>query len=328
MSCEDGVGFEPTGPIAEPSGFRDRRLNPLVPTVQVLQFSLLSAQNYAVPARTPRSQAPRKRQPVLNRLLASELRILRQKNRLKGDRVAELMGWSPSKISRVERGLSPLNALELPALLKIYKASDKEIARFMAMAESSTAGAYHSAVAAMHWSPFLFPGALALDGYARRVANLEGDLLRIPPDERAEIVNRRTQWQTVTRSRPGFTTEVVLGPDVLERECSPMADQVAHAIGLSLLSNVTVQLLPPTTDVRLLAIPAFTYVQFSDVGGMSAADLVLQDQLQGEVSIDTGRETYLHLVAFRALQEAAMSPEKTKQAMERAQKKWPPYQAA
>lgn len=28
------MGFEPTEPIAESSGFRDRRLNPLVPTVR------------------------------------------------------------------------------------------------------------------------------------------------------------------------------------------------------------------------------------------------------------------------------------------------------
>ena len=64
---------------------------------------------------------PERRAPsVRGRQLAAELRRLRDALRLTGEEVAERLGWSPSKVSRIETGTTAPSAADLRQLLDTY----------------------------------------------------------------------------------------------------------------------------------------------------------------------------------------------------------------
>ena len=62
-------------------------------------------------------------QSVRRRRLAAELRRLRERTGLTGDQVAERLGWSGSKISRIELNRIGVKLADLRRLLDLYGVS-------------------------------------------------------------------------------------------------------------------------------------------------------------------------------------------------------------
>ena len=58
---------------------------------------------------------------IRSRQVAAELRTLREQADMSGAEVAKLMGMSPSKISRIETGVTGLQIEDVAALLGLYK---------------------------------------------------------------------------------------------------------------------------------------------------------------------------------------------------------------
>ena len=80
-------------------------------------------------------------QSVRRRRLAAELRRLRERTGLTGDQVAERLGWSGSKISRIELNRIGVKLADLRRLLDLYGVSPDYREDLQALAqESSQAG--------------------------------------------------------------------------------------------------------------------------------------------------------------------------------------------
>jgi hypothetical protein len=67
------------------------------------------------------AMAERDAPSVRERRLARELRLLREAAELHGKDVAERMGWSPSKVSRIETGRTGISSADLERLVELYQ---------------------------------------------------------------------------------------------------------------------------------------------------------------------------------------------------------------
>src|SRR3954454_21368535 len=73
---------------------------------------------------------------VRERRLAAELRLLRAAVPLHGKEVADRLGWSASKVSRIETGRIGIAAADLDRLLALYRVPDDRAAYLRRLAPS------------------------------------------------------------------------------------------------------------------------------------------------------------------------------------------------
>ncbi len=93
--------------------------------------------------------------PVVSRWrLRTAVRRLREQRQLTQDQVAQQLGWSTSKMIRIERGTSKLSVADLQALLGLFEVTDpSDVARMIdgrgaavaATGGSATKGPSHGA---------------------------------------------------------------------------------------------------------------------------------------------------------------------------------------
>ncbi|HUY52630.1 MAG TPA: Scr1 family TA system antitoxin-like transcriptional regulator [Streptosporangiaceae bacterium] len=127
-------------------------------------------------------------QTIRRRRLAAELRWLRERAGLTGDEAAERLGWSGSKISRIETHRIGVKSADLKRLLDLYEVEVCRREELQALArESSRTGCLASLVAGLptdhaeylsaedearsiwNWDPQIVPVLLQTEAYARAV---------------------------------------------------------------------------------------------------------------------------------------------------------------
>ena len=157
-------------------------------------------------------------QTIRRRRLAAELRRLRERADLTGDQAAELLGWSGSKISRIETHRIGVKPADLRKLLDLYQVEPAHREQILALLhesaasgwlESATAGlpadyatylyAEAEADAVWIWDPQIVPGLIQTDAYARHVLAGYQEMFKLPPGdaERRIRIRRRRQTQAI-----------------------------------------------------------------------------------------------------------------------------------
>ena len=199
-------------------------------------------------------------QPVRRRRLAAELRRLRERTGLTGDQVAERLGWSGSKISRIELNRIGVKVADLRRLLDLYGVSPDYREDLEALAqESSQAGRLEFAAAGLpanytdylaaeneaqsiwNWNPFAIPGLLQTEAYARVVHMAFQTMFRLPPGDAERRIELRRVRQRLLRRDPPPELSVVIDESVLYRKFGDhvvMREQLLRLIELSRMPNV------------------------------------------------------------------------------------------
>lgn len=167
------------------------------------------------------------------RELGSELRRLRGERR--GADVASGLGWSESKLSRIETAHTSINESDLERLLTVYgvQVEDRERLRDLARRgrtrawwapyRSSVPDPYDEyvaleaeAVLISEWEAQVVPGLLQTDEYARAVIEVGADV------EDPAVIQRRLALrmarQAVLTREPPPTLSLILDEAVLHRE--------------------------------------------------------------------------------------------------------------
>jgi transcriptional regulator with XRE-family HTH domain len=275
-------------------------------------------------------------QTIRRRRLAAELRRLRERAGLTGDEAAERLGWSGSKISRIEThriGVKPADLSKLLDLYQVDLSRREELARFAS--ESSRAGSLESAVSGLpadyadylsaeneaqsiwNWDPVVVPGLLQTEAYARAaIAGYQSMYRPSPGQAERRIELRRLRQRLLTRDPP-VNLSVVIDESVLHRRFGSRAimhEQMLQLAEQSELPTVQVRVLPLSND-HPVTTGAFSYMQFTQVHDVPLHDLVTVEHITATYYLEDEEQTFRYQVAFERLIEDSLGPAESKDAI-------------
>jgi transcriptional regulator with XRE-family HTH domain len=281
---------------------------------------------------------------VRRRRLAAELRRLRERAGMTGDQVAERVGWSASKLSRIENAHTVPGDAEIRQLLDLYDVEGHYADELFALAQEAAGrgwwetysptlppdyawliGLEAEAQAALSWEPLIVPGLLQTGDYAREVTN--GYLERIdpvPPSEtRRRVEARLARQRVLTRDNP-LQLSVVLDQSVLHRrfgDRSVMRSQIKRLLDLSERDNISLRILQ--LDGRHpIGTGAFALLQFGEVHDVTYQDVVYIENLTGGRYVEEEDEVFRYKRAFDRLSDLAVDEQKSREILVAARDTW------
>lgn len=202
--------------------------------------------------------------------LSAILRGLRQGARLTTYQLAEVLGWSQSKVTRIENGRTQATAADVdewalatgadePAreeLSQVTYAAWTEARSWrashragLAARQWEMAGMDQSATEIQHFQPSVIPGLLQAESYARRVMTF-GDVTGKGGIDAA--VKARMKRQAILRE-PGRRFDYVLTEGALRWRPGPeavMEEQLGHLLASSSLPSVSLSVIPFDREAR------------------------------------------------------------------------------
>jgi transcriptional regulator with XRE-family HTH domain len=263
---------------------------------------------------------------VRARQLAAELRRVREEATLTGEEAASRLGWSPSKVSRIETGKNTVTASDLRRMLDLYEVSGVRRDRLAELGRTSqqrgwwdayagTINSTYSTLIALEgdaeserdWSPVIIPGILQTENYAQVMTR--ATMLISPPGAIARIVTARMTRQRVLEREDPLELSAVIDEAALRRQVGQldvMREQLLHLVDMTARPNVTIQVLPFSSGPHLAVTGAFILLQFPEA---AAADVAYQENLTSSLFIEREDEVYRYGLAFDRLRELALGPE-------------------
>jgi transcriptional regulator with XRE-family HTH domain len=274
-------------------------------------------------------QVPDRRPPsVRARQLAAELRRLRDAATLTGEEAAGQLGWSPSKVSRIETGQTPPGPADLRRMLDLYEVTGTQRDRLERLAHSvdqrgwwdaytDTLAPEYTALIALEaeaesvrwYAPMVVPGLLQTERYAREL--IRSGLLIAPPGEVERRVQvKMTRQRALTRDNPLQLVVVIDEATILRTMGGPevMREQLAHLTAMAARPNITMQVLPLSAGAHPGTTGEFTILAFPD---LVAPDVVYLENMTSDVYIEREGEVYRYGLAFDRLRELALSSQKS-----------------
>lgn len=266
---------------------------------------------------------------VRNRRLAAELRRLRERAQLTGDEVAARLGWSASKVSRIENARQAPRLVDVRSLLDLYEIGGDHREQLLQLTRdavrkgwweaysdalpeqyASYIGLEMEAREILQWETEVVPGLLQTEPYALAVEEWSHSSEVIPPSRVSARVETRLERQAALRREEPLRLRVVLDEAILRRrhgDAGVMRDQLTHLQDLAALPNLTLQVLP-FDGPHPITTGSFTLLRFPPVGGMAVRDVVYIEHLNGCSYLEEETETYRHGLSFERLAAEALGP--------------------
>jgi transcriptional regulator with XRE-family HTH domain len=244
--------------------------------------------------------------------------------------VAERLGFSPSKVSRIETGHNSASPRDVADLLSLYGVETREAAELVQIAREARqkgwwhpysavlVGAYVGLEAAARgvraYEQQVIPGLLQSEEYA--LAMIRAARSSDTPREIDRRVHVRLARQSLLIQDDPIDLHVVLDQAVLSRPVGGddvMRDQLSRLIEAQELPNVTLQILPFTVGAHAAMDGAFAILDFSD---SADADVVYAENATGGLFLEKEEELRKYYSIFDALVSAALSPEESARMLE------------
>lgn len=272
---------------------------------------------------------------VLRIVLSKRLGALRERAGVTFDAAAKAIDVTPVTIRRMEKAEVGLKIPYVRQLLELYTVPTGEIEEFVELARAANkAGWWHDyrdvlpdwfsvyvsledeATLIRTYEPHYVPGLLQTEDYARAV--LRAGLGRDAGDELERRVALRLKRQELLEQPDApalwaLVEEAVLrrpvgGPDVMQ-------GQVERLFQASMLSNVTLQLLPFEVGPHIGAFGPFSLFRFAMP---ELPDIVYTESLSGAAYQDQRPYVAAHLEALDQLSTQAKTVEETRKILEDA----------
>lgn len=270
--------------------------------------------------------ADRRAPSVRGRQLAAELRRLRDAATLTGEETAARLGWSPSKVSRIETGQTAPSPADLRRVLDLYEVSGTQRGRLELLGQSAgqrgwwdayadTLGPEYTALIALEaeaesvrwYSPMLVPGLLQTERYAREV--IRSGLLIAPPGEVERRVQVKMNRQRVLGKDTPLLLDVVLDEAAILRpvgDAAVMREQLAHLTQIAGQPNVNLQMLPLAAGPHPATTGEFTILGFPE---LIAPDVVYLENMTSDLYVEREADVYRYTMAFDRLRAIALRPD-------------------
>jgi transcriptional regulator with XRE-family HTH domain len=258
------------------------------------------------------------------RELGSMLRSLRVGTGLTAEDVAERLGFSRSKVSRLENGRRGASQGDIALLCDLYRVDDEQRARLGELADGGKQrvwwqslnlpyadydyiGLEAEAESISDYGLALVPGLLQAPDYARALVQANAPVL--PPQVVEERVRARMARQRLLSSDAAPRFVAVLDESVLHRVVgSPMImrGQLERLIEMGRLRNVTIRIVPYDAGIVPAGVSKFVILRFSLP---EIANVVLIEELTGQHRyIEDPGDVETYSTTFRTLLGLAADP--------------------
>ena len=265
------------------------------------------------------------------RRLARELRLWRTSAQLQGKEVAARLGWSASKVSRIESSSTGISEPDLERLLELYAVPPEQAALLRALAPAVRPRGWWDAYADTLSSGYaslirMEAGSRALScycavvphallqtpDYAREVIRTTW---RQPPQtevERRVQVCRRRQDLLDPQRRAPLRLAAVVDETVLRRQpagpdgAAVLASQLAHLAEVATWPHVTLQVLPFSAGLPPVTAGSFSVLESAVTG---AADVVYLENKTRIFVLEKEAEVHGYTREFALLTELALAPD-------------------
>jgi transcriptional regulator with XRE-family HTH domain len=262
---------------------------------------------------------------MLRRQLGAELRRLRERAHRTVVDVATELGWSESKLSRIETAHTSIRNADLQRLLGIYKLPDKDAARLAAFANLARQRAWWEGYGDALLDPYktllgfeaeaksIFTyDAIILHGLLQTNEYASAIIRTVSVGERADVIEQRVavrmaRQAVLTRDPPvelsAVIDEAVLrrpvgGPDVMRR-------QLMRLIEVSEQPAITIQVVPFSVGAHRGVDGSFSILEFPP--GLDDP-LAYCDGMTGGVFRSKSEDLRRYWSSLEALRAAALGP--------------------
>jgi transcriptional regulator with XRE-family HTH domain len=261
--------------------------------------------------------------------LAAELRAQRERAGFTWEAVAEEMGWSESKLYRIENDKSRIILRDVKRLIKMYgvKGGEEEEALLELARKAREPDWWHqysgaipqwfeiyivlesSASELFGYGSELVPGTMQTERYARAIMSTAPTA-----DDDDEIENKikvRTNRQARLTDDNPLDVWLVLNEAVIRRTVGGpevMREQLEHLIALARRRNVTLQILPFDIGEHTAMHGSFMLLKFPTP---EDPDRVYLEQQIGGIYTQKPHEVEKYALMFDHLRARALSPERT-----------------
>ncbi|MGK5679960.1 helix-turn-helix domain-containing protein [Actinoplanes sp. URMC 104] len=262
---------------------------------------------------------------IRRRRLGVELRRHREAARVTIDVVADRLGFSTSKVSRIETGNTSASPGDVQAMLEIYGVADEvkgelvQIARearqkgwwhpFSTVLTGAYVGLEAAARSVRTYESQVVPGLLQSEEYA--IAMIRAARLGDTDQEIARRVRVRMERQSLLIQDDPIDLWVVLDEAVVSRPVggdAVMLDQLARLIDVARLPNVTLQILPFAAGAHAGMDGTFAILEFEEEGD---ADVVFTENATGGLFLEKAEELSKYISIFDAIRTSALPPEES-----------------
>lgn len=269
---------------------------------------------------------------IKRRRLGAALRRLREQANQTTDDAAKRLGWSKSKVSRIETAAVTVIPDDVRALLGLYDVLTDEVEQLVTLAQEDRQPGWwrqyseilppefegylsleSEASRILTYQPDLIPGLLQTPDYARRV--LTQHPLTVMPYE----IDRATQLRQARQSRLTSADPVVLDAVINEGALrrmvggpAVMRDQLAHLGTMLELPNVVVRVLPFAAGEHPGTNGQFAVLEFPDPEDPHVVHL---DVLTTSYYLIGLRDVGAYQLAHERLRALALTPDESRDRM-------------
>lgn len=255
------------------------------------------------------------------RRLSALMRKLRRDAGLSTYTLAGVLGWTQSRVSRIETGRAQATADDVDAWADATNASEADRDQMAGLAYGAWTHirSWHSshrqglaarqremgeferaATAVRHFQPAVIPGLLQSPAYARHVITMGDVTGRGDVDE--AVAARMRRQDVLREDRCRF--EYILAEGALRWRPGPadlMAEQREHLLAAAALDAVTLMVIPFDQEARTVYEHGFALFDIPD------APTVLIEQYGGERFIAEPRELAVYERVFGVLRDSALT---------------------
>ncbi|MEV4378949.1 helix-turn-helix transcriptional regulator [Streptosporangium sp. NPDC049644] len=259
------------------------------------------------------------------RRLASELRHLRERAQLTLEEVSQRLGWSTSKISRIETSRVGVVPKDVGLLLDLYKIGNSRREELLKLSrDARKRGWWHAyddlsseytayigleaeATSMRSFAPAAIPGLLQTEDYVRAV--VRAGLVLAPPGEIEHRIEVRMARQALLSQAEPLCLWTVLDEAAIRRIIggpAVMHSQLNRLLEMADLPNITVQVLPFSAGAHSAMSGAFQILQFPEPAD---PDVVFLENLTDSLYVERDADVYRYTVAFDHLRAKALGPD-------------------
>jgi transcriptional regulator with XRE-family HTH domain len=262
------------------------------------------------------------------RRLATALRQLREEHNLSCTDAGKAVGWSESKISRIETGRVKIAQPDLERLLDLYEVTGDTRAALLTLRRQAThRGWWHSYSDAL---PAYFEAYVGLEDGAKSLFTYQNQLVHglmqtedysaailraaqpsATEDEvERQLAARATRQALLTAATP-LSVWAVLDEAVLRRQVggkAAMRVQLRRLLELTAFPNVTLQVLPFDAGAHASMGTSFELLHFPEP--RDTAIVYIEDQTTSQY-LETPAEVERYTLVFDHLRASALSPERS-----------------